>query len=163
MNPELQKRIDALRERIEKFQLVRQAEQSDPMGGEDTKTKNDAEEIAILKERDEIQQTITDIGEAYIAAQEIKLININDLKENSILLIKINAEHGMQQRMAATQQIARALQPLNDQIKAKKIVLIVMADNETIEVLDEEQMVKHGWFKKEPSLIINPFTNKPAQ
>jgi len=157
MNPELEKRIEALSERIEKLHYARESEQGN------TKEANDTEELAVLKERDEIQKALVESGEAYVPAQEIKSININDLKENSILLIKINAEHGMQQRMAATQQIARALQPLNDKIKAKKIVLIVMADNETIEVLDEEQMGKHGWFKKEPSLIINPFTNKPAQ
>jgi hypothetical protein len=157
MNPELEQRIETLKQRIELLYDARATEQ------ENTKEANDAEELAIIKERDEIQQALIESGEAYIPAQEIQTININDLQENSILLIKINAEHGMRQRMAATQQIARALQPLNDLVKSKKIVTIVMAENESIEVLDEEQMGKFGWFKKESSLIINPFTNKPAK
>ena len=160
MKPELEQRIEALQKRIEELYNARAYEQDDPGGR--NKRANDAEELAILKERDAIQQEIIDSGEMDIPAQEIKTINIDSVPENSVLLIKINAEHGMQQRVAATQQIARALQPLNDKIKAKKIVLIVMATDEDMSDLEEAEMNKMGWYRKEPSLIINPYTNRPA-
>ena len=94
-------------------------------------------------------------------AKELVKININELKTNSVIVIKINAD-GIAQRVAATQQIAMALRPVAPKIKEKGVVLIVMANDESMEVLDEEQMNAMGWFKKEQSSIINPFTNKPV-
>lgn len=84
-----------------------------------------------------------------------KVINIDELNPNSVVVIKISAE-GMQQRMAATQQIAMALRPLRDLIQTKNIAFIVMGTNEAFEVLDEEQMNQIGWYKKEESLIVVP-------
>jgi len=101
------------------------------------------------------------VGEINILAHEIITINVDELKPNSVIVIKIATE-GMQQRMAATQQIAMALRPIASKIKEKNIVIIVMANEESMESLDEEQMNRMGWFKKEQSIIINPFTNKPV-
>jgi hypothetical protein len=81
--------------------------------------------------------------------------NFDELKPNSVVVIKID-QKGDQQRMAATQQIAMALRPLRDIIKAKSIAFIVMGSQESFEVLPEEQMNAVGWFKKEESRIILP-------
>ena len=94
-------------------------------------------------------------------AKELVKINIDELKTNSVIVIKINAD-GIQQRVAATQQIAMALRPVAPKLKEKGVVLIVMANDESMEVLDQEQMNTMGWFKKEQSSIINPFTNRPV-
>ncbi len=88
-------------------------------------------------------------------ASGVLTINFDELKENSVVVIKINPE-GMQQRMAATQQIAMALRPLRESIQKKNIAFIVMATQETMEVLDPQQMEQLGWVKKEPSRIIIP-------
>lgn len=84
-----------------------------------------------------------------------KVINIDELKPNSVIVIKISTE-GMQQRIAATQQIATALRPLRDLIKAKNITFIVMGSNESLDDIDEEQMSAYGWVRKEESRIILP-------
>lgn len=88
-------------------------------------------------------------------ATGVVTINIDDLKENSVVIIKINPE-GMQQRVAATQQIAMALRPLRDSIQRKNLAFIVMSTAETMEVLNPEQMEALGWVKKEESRIIIP-------
>jgi hypothetical protein len=86
-------------------------------------------------------------------ATGVVTINFDELKGNSILLIKINPE-GMQQRIAATQQIATALRPYTPIFKEKSITPIVMVSTEDMSVLDSEQMGKFGWVKKEESRII---------
>jgi hypothetical protein len=87
------------------------------------------------------------------AGTVVTTINIEELKSNSVVVIKI-APEGMQQRMAATQQIAMALRPLREQIQAKNIAFIVMGTGEGMEVVDEEQMKELGWEKKEKTRII---------
>ena len=86
-------------------------------------------------------------------ATGVVTINFDELKENSVVIIKINPE-GMQQRMAATQQIAMALRPLRESIQKKNIAFIVMSTAETMDVLDPEQMEGMGWEKKDKSRII---------
>jgi len=56
--------------------------------------------------------------------------------------------------MAATQQIAMALRPLRESIQKKNIAFIVMSTEETLDVLDPEQMEQLGWEKKDKGRII---------
>ncbi len=86
-------------------------------------------------------------------ATEVVTINFDELKENSVVIIKINPE-GMKQRVAATQQIAMALRPLRDSIQKKNIAFIVMSTQETMDILDPEQMADLGWERKEKNRII---------
>ena len=88
-------------------------------------------------------------------ATGVGTINFEELKSNSVVIIKI-APEGMQQRIAATQQITAALRPFKDKIKEKNIAFIVMGTGETMETLDEEQMNTIGWVKKTESRIIIP-------
>lgn len=88
-------------------------------------------------------------------AEKIVKINFDELKPNTVIIIKI-APEGIQQRILATQQIAKALQPFRDKIKERGIVLLVMSTDETFETVDEEQMNSMGWFKKEVNRIIVP-------
>ena len=83
----------------------------------------------------------------------IQVINFDELKANSVIVIKINPE-GMQQRIAATQQIAMALKPFREQILAKSLAFLIMSTKESFDVIDEEQMKQIGWEKKEKSRII---------
>lgn len=88
-------------------------------------------------------------------AIEKVIIDFNELKPNSVVIIKISPE-GMQQRMAASQQIAMALKPILPLTKEKNICFIIMGNGETMESLEEEQMNAIGWHKKEESRIILP-------
>jgi hypothetical protein len=83
------------------------------------------------------------------------VLDFNELKNNSVVVIKI-APKEMSQRMAATEQIATALRPFRDLIKSKNIAFIVMGIGETMETVDENQMNSVGWYKKEESRIILP-------
>ena len=85
--------------------------------------------------------------------EQVIKIHIDELKPNSIIVIKI-APEGMRQRVAATQQIAMALRPLAQQVRDKNVAFIVMGTDETMDVLEESQMNDLGWEKKEKSRII---------
>jgi hypothetical protein len=93
--------------------------------------------------------------EAEFPAQELIKINIEELKDNSVIVIKI-APEGMQQRMAATQQIATALKPHRDLIKKKNIAFLIMGTAESLQALTEEDMEDAGWVRKQKSSIILP-------
>lgn len=82
-------------------------------------------------------------------------INFEELKPNSVIIIKIDPE-GMQQRIAATQQIAMALRPFMSKAKEKGIAFILMSDTESMDVVDEIEMNRLGWYKKEKSQILQP-------
>jgi len=87
------------------------------------------------------------------SATGVVVIDFETVKPNSVVVIKI-APEGMQQRIAATQQIAMALRPLREKIQEKNLAFIVMSTEETMDVLDPEQMEALGWIKKEQSRII---------
>jgi hypothetical protein len=89
------------------------------------------------------------------ASDNIKIINTSDISENSVVVIKIKTPD-IQQRIAATQQIAMALKPVFGVLQSKNTSVIVMSTDETFEVLDESQMEKLGWIKKTHNLIITP-------
>ena len=89
-------------------------------------------------------------------ATKLIAINIDELKPNTVLIVKIDPE-GMQQRIAASKQIAMALRPLMEKMREKNISIIVMGTNEGMEVLDEERMGELGWEKKDKSRIITPY------
>lgn len=89
------------------------------------------------------------------SAVGVTVIDFDTVKPNSVVIIKI-APEGMQQRIAATQQIAMALRPLREKIQDKNLAFIVMSTQETMDVLDPEQMEGLGWVKKEESRIIIP-------
>lgn len=118
---------------------------------EENVTKNEEIKHELVLGENKPEQNIVDIP-----ADNIIQINVDELKPNSVLVVKINPE-GMHQRIAASRQIVMALQPVIEKLREKNIIIIIMANEETIETLDEEQMSKMGWTKKDKSLIINPF------
>lgn len=85
----------------------------------------------------------------------MQVIDINNLPDKSVIVIKIGQEN-IQQRIAATQQIGMALRPLQDLIKEKNLSFIVMGHNESMNVLSEKDMETLGWIRKQARLIITP-------
>jgi hypothetical protein len=49
------------------------------------------------------------------------------------------------------------LMPRQEILKDKKIGVLFMTTEDSIELLSEEDMNKAGWVKKDKPLIINPF------
>lgn len=90
-----------------------------------------------------------------LPAAELVKINLEELKDNSILLVKL-APEAEQQRYAASLQIITALKPHFPLLKKKGIVIVMMGIKETIQVLDEEEMEQNGWVKKQKGSIILP-------
>jgi len=82
-------------------------------------------------------------------------INIDDIKQNSILLVKLNIEP--EQKMTIFPILAKLFAPYASQLKNKKVSIMMLTLNENIEIVDEAEMNQSGWFKKEKSLIINPY------
>lgn len=82
-------------------------------------------------------------------------INFDEIKPNSLLVIKVNPETP-QQRAMVTQQIAMALKPLRDIIRGKNLALVVMGLDESIEMVDEAQMAAIGWQRKGSSGLMLP-------
>jgi hypothetical protein len=82
-------------------------------------------------------------------------INFDEIQPNSLIVIKVNPETP-QQRAMVTQQLAAALKPLRDIIRAKSLALVVMGVEESLDVLNEEQMGAMGWQRKEKSRLIVP-------
>jgi hypothetical protein len=77
------------------------------------------------------------------------IINPADIKENSVVLFKIKeVTQGLLMALAQLQQ------RYGNQLRMKNITLMILGADDKIETVDEEQMAKAGWEKKEKSRII---------
>jgi len=96
-----------------------------------------------------------ELKEVKLPTDKISIINIDDLKANSLLIITINADSPTE-KMAVAPTFAKLLAPYATELRSKRVTVILMTTNESIEVIPETDMNKCGWFKKEKSLIISP-------
>jgi hypothetical protein len=81
-------------------------------------------------------------------------LSFDDLKANSVLLVKVNADdpqysHGFQMGV-----IRHVLEPRAKLLKEKKVTVLFMSDKDNLSILSEEEMSQAGWEKKEKSRII---------
>ena len=83
-------------------------------------------------------------------------INIDDLKPNTILAIYLDVE-SPEEKMMAAPTFAKLFNPYAKQLREKKISVMLLTTNEKIDLVSEDEMNQMGWFKKEKSLIINPY------
>jgi len=95
-------------------------------------------------------------GEVKLPAANAVFINIDDIKENSIVVINIDVK-SPEQKMAVAPTFGKLLAPYAMDLRKKHITVMLMALDESIELVSEEDMNKAGWFKKEKSIIINPY------
>ena len=84
---------------------------------------------------------------------EVVKINIDDILPNSVIIIKIDQPETAK-RMAAGQQISKALRPLSQHFREKNVCFILMGIDESLEVIPETQLHAYGWERKEKSRII---------
>jgi hypothetical protein len=94
--------------------------------------------------------------EVNLPADKITTLNIEDIKPNSILIITIDVQSPVQ-KMAVAPVFSKLLAPYAPQLREKGVTVMLMTANESIDLVSEADMNAAGWFKKEKSLIINPF------
>jgi hypothetical protein len=112
----------------------------------------------------EVQQEIntntpTLSPEVKLPTDKVTIINIDDIKPNSILLIKIDVETPIQ-KMAVAPAFSKLISPHGPKLREKNVTVMLMTSKETIEVVSEDEMNAAGWERKAKSLIINPFSKK---
>jgi len=94
-----------------------------------------------------------------LPAEKITQLSIDDIKPNSILIINVDVS-SPEEKMALAPVFARLLSPFTNILREKKVSVMLMRLNENINQISEEDMNAAGWFKKEKSLIINPFDKR---
>ena len=90
-----------------------------------------------------------------LPTDKICVINIDELKPNSVLVIQINV-NGPHEKMAVAPVFSKLLAPYANELRSKRITVMLMTANESITTIAEEEMNMSGWFKKEELLIITP-------
>jgi len=83
-------------------------------------------------------------------------LNWDALNDNSVLVIKIDSSNPMRFAQFQHALVTSLLQPRKELLKQKKISVVFMGTKDDISVLQESEMNRLGWYKKEKSLIITP-------
>lgn len=91
-----------------------------------------------------------------LPAENISTINVDEIKPNTILVINVQVDSPVQ-KMAVAPVFSKLLAPYAAKLREKGVTVMLMSLHENINLISEEEMNNAGWFKKEKSLIINPF------
>lgn len=83
-----------------------------------------------------------------------KTLDINNLSENSVLMIKVNVDDPQYAHHFQMGVVRHVLEPRFELLKQKKVTVLFMSDKDDISVISEVDMNKSGWTKKEPNRII---------
>lgn len=94
--------------------------------------------------------------EIQLPTDKVTVINVNEIKDNSILIVKIDVPSPMH-KMAVAPTFAKLLSPYGPKLREKNVTVMLMLATESIDIISEEEMNRAGWEKKEKSLIIKPF------
>ncbi|HOS16040.1 MAG TPA: hypothetical protein PKX15_03350 [Bacteroidales bacterium] len=113
-------------------------------------TNTNSEKTVTNDVTEKLNQEIT------LPTDNVTVINVNELKNNSILIIKVDAPTPGHKMMIAP-AFQKLLQPYGPAFKEKNITVMLMTTKEDLTVVTEEEMAAAGWEKKDKSVIINPF------
>lgn len=83
-------------------------------------------------------------------------LDFSTLKENSVLLIKINTDDQQYAHHFQMGVVRHVLEPRYETLKEKKVTVLFMSNSDDLSILSQEDMNKSGWFKKDQSRIIVP-------
>lgn len=78
-----------------------------------------------------------------------KVIQMSDIKENSILLLKVTRPSPL-----IVQALERIVELFGKELEEKKCGLLIMGPGTDLDMVDEATMNSIGWVKKEQSRII---------
>lgn len=93
--------------------------------------------------------------EVKLPTDKVTVLNVDDIKPNSILIINVDVESPVH-KMAVAPVFSKLLAPYANTLREKKVTVMLMTLNESINTITEEEMNRAGWHKKEESLIIKP-------
>ena len=99
-------------------------------------------------------ELVTEDAEAIVKFGGI--IDFDAAPKNSVLVVKISTEDHLYSNNIQMGIIERVLKPRMDILKEKRLTVLFMAANDDISLITEADMLKAGWVKKEPSLIVTP-------
>ena len=100
-------------------------------------------------------ETQEPVAEIKLPTDKVTVINVDDIKPNSILIINVDVENPVQ-KMAVAPVFSKLLAPYASKLREKSVTVMLMTLNENINTVTEEEMNRAGWHKKEESLIIKP-------
>jgi hypothetical protein len=78
------------------------------------------------------------------------IIEVDNIKPNSVVIFRISKPN-----QSILSSIQNFVSMYGDKLQEKQCSLLVLGKNAQIEVLNEEEMNKAGWEKKNKSLIIH--------
>lgn len=81
-------------------------------------------------------------------------LDVDSLKDNAVVMIKLDATDPLRANIMSQMIAKQVLEPRIEVLKSKKICILFLGNEDSIDVLTEEDMGKAGWVKKEPSRII---------
>lgn len=81
-------------------------------------------------------------------------LDFDSVKENSVVLIKICVDDPLHLQMMQNVIVKQVLTPRIEKLKEKKVCVLFMRADDDISIMDEDDMKKAGWEKKEKSRII---------
>lgn len=81
-------------------------------------------------------------------------LNFDELKDNSVLLVKVNSDDPQYSNGFQMGVIRHVLEPRAKLLKEKKVTVLFMSDKDDLSILSEEEMKEAGWTKKDKPLII---------
>lgn len=83
------------------------------------------------------------------------VIELEKLSKNSVVVLKLGGGEDHKIRMHAA--FMQFLSAKKETFQKNKVTVLFLNDTDDLKVISESDMNKAGWFKKEKSLIINPF------
>jgi hypothetical protein len=81
-------------------------------------------------------------------------LDFDGVKENSVVLIKVCVDDPFHLQMMQNVIVKQVLTPRIEKLKEKKVCVLFMRAGDDISIMDETDMAKAGWEKKEKSRII---------
>lgn len=94
--------------------------------------------------------------EIKLPTDKVTIINVDEIKSNSIVIIKVEAESPTH-KMAVAPMFQKLLSPYGPKLREKNVTIMLMTTKESLEVVSEAEMNRAGWEKKSKSLIISPY------
>jgi len=93
-----------------------------------------------------------------LPTEKVTTINMDEVKENSVLVITINVA-GPEEKMAVAPVFSKLLAPYATELRKKHVTVMLMTATENITNITEAEMNAAGWIKEQKSLIITPDKN----
>jgi hypothetical protein len=87
---------------------------------------------------------------------ELKSIDLESMKKNSVLVVKLDASNPYHAAQVQHSLVKYILEPRSETLRNKAISVLFMAHDDDIDILQEEDMNRAGWVKKDKPLIITP-------